>query len=1369
MRNLVPRHLCSLPLDGNCSDSMDCSCLLLDVAGFTAVTEQLLKKGQSGAEELSHHLNGVFGPMVDSVLDRGGFVAGYAGDALTAVFPPDAFDKAEDSARCVIENLRSREGVRTSTGTFSLTASAALDRGRLSWSFVQYEGGYAWFYLGDIVRSCADLLDRGERGKLTISRSPEASWTRPSCFQELPSVVPESTDRMLRSDHLVNLPMPGEFRPVASVFARAEIPDGEMPRILGEIMERCAAYGGYFNVVEGKSEWPLVSVLFGAPRSWEDDLTRAVEFALEVRGRFETRLAMGVTYGSVYAGAIGSERRCTYSVLGHQVNMAARLASMAPGGTILLPEYLADELEPDYVSSPLGSHALKGVSGSIRVFALEGRPGRTLLSGEEIPLIGRNRERKVLVDHCRRAAGGSSPGVLYVYGEAGTSKSRLVSELDSFLGSDFRVVSLRSERAGGGRSGTEDWMTGFFPRPMGRQGPDESADLADWLEETLFDAGLDARSTAAAIDRLAPMEGELKALLGTTPMTEYLSKAADTDVLNRLATATATYLQLFSSGTPIVLVLENLDSVEADKKRLFELVAGRLRESPVAVVVTSRPLDDGTMPVLELEAQIPMGRLVLGNLSPEETAVLLEELLGLRPGKDLVSLVYDRAGGNPLFTEQLCAYLSESELLLSLDEEGAVEITETEGNDPGSVSGVMVARLDRLPTRIKLLAGMASVLAQPFDARVLSGMWNADDFHALLSEGSRLLLWRNMGEQRYEFVHPMLRDTAYGMQLPGSRRRLHRLAARAMLDALGEEGPHLPELAGHLEQAGDPWASRQYLKKAAQAALSQWRNHEAAELFERLMRTVPRVSEDWLAFAFERIGALHKAGQWDRMAGLAEEVRELSEKRSSRAGGCLWLGRALKARGDSAGAVEVLKEGIELAQKAGRRSLEIMLLSEYGDCLSYLGESDREREVRKRQLQLARELADPKLLLDTEVSRGYLFLGTGEYERALESFESALGGAKTLDAPALLQRIFSGLGNTYWFKGDLDGAESYYCKAIELAERIGDRRGIGAAATNLGNIRLSRGRYAEALECYRKRLRLATELGDRRGIANALGNEGSVLYKMSRPSDAGDCFERMLGISEELSYTKGESIALGNLATLALDDGDCRTAMQLARRKLSICESTGDRAGKAFALGRLASVSRFMGRFEQAEEYDSERLKILRRLGNERKQASCLFDYSVTLQMQRRGEEALNKCERGLDLMADMERGELYCMLQNQAARLLLDMGRMEEARARSDRAVRLAEDLRMDKLLRDALETRARLVSRTSSSEALGILQGLMESSEDTADRANCLYWMVKIQPDPDRAGEALDLYRRLVNDAGWRFFEERITELEGMLQRCL
>ena len=65
------------------------SLVMLDISGFTRLTERLATRGRAGAEELSDILDLVFGPLVESALAEGCDLLKWGGDAvlLLAVGP----------------------------------------------------------------------------------------------------------------------------------------------------------------------------------------------------------------------------------------------------------------------------------------------------------------------------------------------------------------------------------------------------------------------------------------------------------------------------------------------------------------------------------------------------------------------------------------------------------------------------------------------------------------------------------------------------------------------------------------------------------------------------------------------------------------------------------------------------------------------------------------------------------------------------------------------------------------------------------------------------------------------------------------------------------------------------------------------------------------------------------------------------------------------------------------------------------------------------------------------------------------------------------------------------------------------------------
>jgi class 3 adenylate cyclase len=83
-RRLVGRHE---PLREPAGEQLVAAALFADISGFTALTERLARTGSGGVEELTELLNGCFGQLVQLVVDHGGDVVKFAGDALLALWP----------------------------------------------------------------------------------------------------------------------------------------------------------------------------------------------------------------------------------------------------------------------------------------------------------------------------------------------------------------------------------------------------------------------------------------------------------------------------------------------------------------------------------------------------------------------------------------------------------------------------------------------------------------------------------------------------------------------------------------------------------------------------------------------------------------------------------------------------------------------------------------------------------------------------------------------------------------------------------------------------------------------------------------------------------------------------------------------------------------------------------------------------------------------------------------------------------------------------------------------------------------------------------------------------------------------------------
>ncbi len=133
----------------------------------------------------------------------------------------------------------------------------------------------------------------------------------------------------------------------------------------------------------------MVMALYGAPLDDPDHADHAVQTALAmvrelkqlnrvwaVEGRTELDIGIGVNTGEMIAGNIGSDAIMSYTVIGDNVNLGARLESLNKdfGTRILISEATRRQLKGTYDIRPLGDVIVKGKTRSVAVFEVRTEP-----------------------------------------------------------------------------------------------------------------------------------------------------------------------------------------------------------------------------------------------------------------------------------------------------------------------------------------------------------------------------------------------------------------------------------------------------------------------------------------------------------------------------------------------------------------------------------------------------------------------------------------------------------------------------------------------------------------------------------------------------------------------------------------------------------------------------------------------------------------------------------------------------------------------------------------------------------------------------------------------------------------------------------
>lgn len=156
--------------------------------------------------------------------------------------------------------------------------------------------------------------------------------------------------------------------------------NNEYFRPLGEIAYR---YNGTVDKHIGDS----VMVVYGAPVSYEDDIFRAIESAIEIqettqannlklhkKNGFRLNIGIGISTGEVVTGVFGSLRKKEYTAFGMPVNIASRLEKLAKGGEILVSETTYKEISDRFLAEKVAPYvAIKGLGDPVAIYRILGR------------------------------------------------------------------------------------------------------------------------------------------------------------------------------------------------------------------------------------------------------------------------------------------------------------------------------------------------------------------------------------------------------------------------------------------------------------------------------------------------------------------------------------------------------------------------------------------------------------------------------------------------------------------------------------------------------------------------------------------------------------------------------------------------------------------------------------------------------------------------------------------------------------------------------------------------------------------------------------------------------------------------------------
>jgi class 3 adenylate cyclase/tetratricopeptide (TPR) repeat protein len=973
--------------------------------------------------------------------------------------------------------------------------------------------------LAQTCRNCGAALQPGARfchncGHAVEEAEPvQAPPAKTQPDDIIQRYIPKELLTKLRSARHSHL-MEGERRVVTILFcdlkgstlAASQLDPEEWAEIIngafGPMIDPVYRYEGTVARLQGDG----LLAFFGAPIAHEDDPQRAVLAGLEIvqavhdygqkvkaRLGIELEVRVGINTGLVVVGAVGSDLRMEYTALGDAINLASRMEQAAQPRTVLVAEATHKLTAPLFDYEEIPDIPIKGRPEPLtayRPLARKAEPGSLRgIAGLNSPLIGRKDQLDALwsaMEHLKEGSG----QIVSIMGEAGLGKSRLITEFS-------RAVAAEDE-------GHPTWLEGkalsyetgipfaafidLFKTFFGLYPGDSEALKYERVEsrcESLF---------PGRGQEIAPFFGTLLGLQLSGEAAERVRYIEPPRLRGIIFAQTASLLENLTGAEsdspagmrPVILFVDDLHWADPTSLDLLQSLLPLTDRLPLMVIAAFRPRRmEPSWGFHEYATREYPHRYQMISLAPLDGGQASELVANLLAVEDLPKktrqMIMEKSEGNPFFIEEIIRSMLDRGLIVQENSHWRAT-QEIERIDlPGTLNGVITARLDRLEDSARLILQSAAVLGREFSLEVLSELVDAPELvEQTLTELQRRELVREKSrfpEPRFAFKHVLTQEAAYDSILLSNRRELHRMAA----DSLAKRYPEAAaEIARHLLEAHQVGRAVPYLVQAGDQAARAYATTEAIHNYQQAIEHRDAVQDpDLVRRAYEglgsvllfsnqipealktyqdllaigeaqahlptRLSAMNKLasvyalrmGDFQKGEALLTQVNSLSRQSDDKSAipeAALIRCQVCSAKADFKSVVDTMAEVVALGKELSNQEYVMLGLAHVAISLVQMIQFDEAKIKAAEGLRVAREIGDREheaVFLVMPVAQCHI--RDGDFTAAKEALQEGLQIGRKIGS--LLPQIFASylLGDIARWQGEYESALSYGELSLETA------------------------------------------------------------------------------------------------------------------------------------------------------------------------------------------------------------------------------------------------------------------------------------------------------------------------------------------------
>jgi len=722
--------------------------------------------------------------------------------------------------------------------------------------------------------------------------------------------------------------------------------------------------------------------------------------------------------------------------------MAARLSGLARAGEILVGPDAHLWAEGYFDFETPEPTEVKGKAETIQVYkvlSVKGRPDKVhRLCGVRAELIGRKAEFGQLQDaiHRLRKRQGA---IISVCGDAGTGKSRLVTEFRDTLDLD-EIQWVEGHAYAYSQNIPYFPLVDLLTRYLQIEEGDPAAKVKEKIETGIHEL-------MGGPSDIVPYIGSLFSI--KYPETENVGPEF---WKVRVREAMQAVFSALAQGKLTVICLEDLHWADPSS---LELIRSILPEFmyPALFLCIYRPTlslfsshQPGALGESPLEIQ-------LQDLSASDALTMMESLLETRNvPSELRGFIQDKVEGNPFYLEEVVNSLIESERLIRDNDGWRLVGPISEAQVPSTIHGVISARLDRLDKDAKRILQEASVIGRAFFYEILEKVTEIKkSVEGCLSDLTRLDLIRTRAlepDLEYVFKHALAQEAIYNGVLKKEREVIHERIATVMEQVFQDRLSEFYEtLAFHYKQGRSTHKAVEYLMKSGEKSQKRYAIEEAHQYYQEAYDILSAKSDktkededllldlflDWGYVFYYRSdfkGGLELIEKENRLFSLDNKAK-IGRYHAAK-------GFALFYRGRLREAYEYSCQGLKLAEESGDPQAICVACTTLAYPSAALGLLDDSIALGERAFEIAKELNSEQPWVDDFMYSAslsviaYASLSLGDRKRIRAAVADLVDfGERHSDLRSMAwSYICRGYG--HWLAGDFMTAVQSAQKAVQI-------------------------------------------------------------------------------------------------------------------------------------------------------------------------------------------------------------------------------------------------------------------------------------------------------------------------------------------------